>query len=92
MTCQIKSCKKKNATCSGVNYSRMPLIPSCGTNQKVTAPEKRMSACLCAKINGKDCWLTALTTCHGKLVVQNKLYQGYQHGLNNQKITSNRQY
>ena len=57
-----KLVQEKNATCSGVNYSRMPLIPSCGISQKVNTPEKRMSACLCAKVNGKDCWLTALTT------------------------------
>ena len=57
-----KILQEKNATCSGVNYSRMPLIPSCGISQKVNMPEKRMSACLCAKVNGKDCWLTALTT------------------------------
>ena len=34
---------------------------SCGTSQKVKAAENGMSARLCAEMDGKDCWLTALT-------------------------------
>ena len=30
--------------------------------KKLTRKKKGMSACLCAEINGKDCWVTALTT------------------------------
>ena len=33
----------------------------CGTSKKVKAAENGMSARLGAKIDGKDCWLTALT-------------------------------
>ena len=57
-----KILQEKNATCSGVNYSQMPLIPSSGTSQKVNVPEKRNVCMPCAEINGKDCWVTALTT------------------------------
>ena len=87
-----KILQEKNATCSGVNYSQIPLIPSSGTNQKVNAPEKRNVCMPLYRNQWKRLLGYCSDNCHGKLVVQNKLYQGYQHGLNNQKITSNRQY
>ena len=58
MTCQIKSCKKKMPHAVG---STVLKCTSCGTSQKVKAAENGMSARLCAEIDGKDCWLTALT-------------------------------
>ena len=58
MTCQIKSYKKKMPHAVGSTILKCPL---CGTSQKVKAVERGMSACLCAKIDGKDCWFTALT-------------------------------
>lgn len=57
MTCQIKSCKKKMPHAAG---STILKCPSCGTSQKEAA-EKGMYARLCAEIDGKDCWFTALT-------------------------------
>ena len=86
MTCQIKSCKKKMPHAVG---STVLKCTSCGTSQKVKAAENGMSARLCAEIDREDCWLTALTDCHGKLIVQNKPYQRYQHRSNSGKITSN---
>ena len=58
MTCQIKSCKKKMPHAVG---STVLKCTSCGTSQKVKAAQNGMSARLCAEIDGKDCWLTALT-------------------------------
>ena len=58
MTCQIKSCKKKMLHVVG---SAVLKCTSCGTSQNIKAAGNGMSARLCAKIDGKDCWLTALT-------------------------------
>ena len=58
MTCQIKSCENKMPHAVG---STVLKCTSCGTSQKVKAAQNGMSARLCAEIDGKDCWLTALT-------------------------------
>ena len=57
MTCQIKSCEKKMPHAVG---STVLKCTSCATSKKVKAAENGMSAHLCAEIDGKDCWLTAL--------------------------------
>ena len=62
MTCQIKSCKKKMPHAVGSTILKYLSSPHLELIKKLTRQKKGMSACLCAEINGKDCWVTALTT------------------------------
>ena len=58
MTCQINSSKKKMPY--AIEYPVFT-CPSCGTCQKVKGAKKGATAWLCARIEGKEVWLTALT-------------------------------